>query len=753
MAEQANDRLPQYYAEKLWELIPPVYRDEDRDGVLRSLTEVLAAQAAVLRRSTDRLWEDAFIDLCDSWAVPYLGDLVGTRMVSALDTRARRVDVANTIYYRRRAGTLAVLEGLTADITGWEGTVVEEFRQLARMPHGLDSSPAATGRLTATPVHGLPDLRRPRGARLAYGAWDEFAHLPDTRRHHGGIDGRYGIAKLAFHLYRLGSFAVLRATPKVLAKDPGNRKRFTFDPSGRAVALFGTHSRPDFTDGWRRALEWELPAPIRCEVLAHAEYLVTEADILAWVADATLTAGRADVLRLVRGVPVAGEAALRARLAELFTAAGLAPPDAAEMRRILADTIIGDCGKATLLPTTDDAGADRWSIMVEANPGGGAPVPVTQEMTAAGNLAGGSVSPAGTVLVIDAENGLGVFSSGPQPSTIQVSYAYGFAGPIGAGSYGRPGLTPVPAAAQRRGGGAIAAPAAGPGAAVSIVDSATYGPVANLTAGPRLLLQADSEQRPYVQLGADLVITATGPDSELVIDGWWLGSLGPRRIRLAATAQANWASVRIARSTFDPGGPDAEGTALGPVTLSVESSVTELVLDACITGPITVAPAGFVATLRLTDSIVHTTDPGGTPVALNQPDGELHIQGCTVLGRLTAHQIEASELLCTGLITIENIQAGCVRFSAFAPDSQVPRAYRSIEIGNPQSLFTSLRFGDPGYGQLSDIAPAELARGGEDGTEIGAFHRLLNPIKLDSLQAKVAEFLPFGLIPLFTTET
>lgn len=753
MAERANDRLPRYYAEKLWELIPPVHRDEDRDGVLRSLVEVLAEQAAVLRRSTDRLWDDTFIDLCDGWAVPYLGDLVGTRMVSALDARARRVDVANTIYYRRRAGTLAVLEGLTADITGWAGTAAEEFRRLARMPHGLDAAPAATGRLTGTPVHGLPDLRRPRGARLAYGPWDEYAHLPDIRRHHGGIDGRYGIGKLAFHLYRLGAFAVLRATPRVLAAVPGGQPRFTFDPSGRTTPLFGTHSRPDFADGWRRAREWELPAPIRCEVLGHAEYLVTEADILAWTADGTVTTAQADVLRRVRGVPVAGEAALRARLAELFTAAAVTPPGAVATRRFLADAIVADCGKGTLLPRTGDADAGRWSIMVEANPGGGAATVVAQEVTAAGNLAGGAVSPAGAVLVIDAENGLGVFSSGPRPATVRVSYAYGFSGPIGAGSYGRPGLPTVAATAERRGGGAITAPAPGADAAVSIMDSATYGPVSALTAGPRLRLQAAGEQRPYVELGGDLVVTAAGPDSELVIDGWWLGSRGPRTVRLAAAANASWASVRIAHSTFDPGGTDADGAALGPVTLSVESPVSELVIDACVTGPVTVAPAGFVRTLTVRDSIVHTTDPAGAPVALHQPDGELHIKGCTVIGRLTAHQIEASELLCTGRLTIENVQAGCVRFSAFATGSHVPRAYRSTEIRNPQSLFTSLRFGDAGYGQLADVAPAGLTRGGEDGTEIGAFHRLLTPIKLDSLQAKVAEFLPFGLIPLFTTET
>ena len=43
--------------------------------------------------------------------------------------------------------------------------------------------------------------------------------------------------------------------------------------------------------------------------------------------------------------------------------------------------------------------------------------------------------------------------------------------------------------------------------------------------------------------------------------------------------------------------------------------------------------------------------------------------------------------------------------------------------------------------------------GAETGSEIGAFSSLINPIKLDSLKIKVAEYMPFGLIPIFINET
>jgi hypothetical protein len=46
-----------------------------------------------------------------------------------------------------------------------------------------------------------------------------------------------------------------------------------------------------------------------------------------------------------------------------------------------------------------------------------------------------------------------------------------------------------------------------------------------------------------------------------------------------------------------------------------------------------------------------------------------------------------------------------------------------------------------------------LLQGAENGSEIGAFSHLFNPVKLDSLRVKVVEYMPFGLIPFFIYET
>ncbi len=229
----ADDGFERYYAEKLWAMIPSLYRHEDgiaeRPGTMRAFVELIAEQVAVLRRGHDRLWDDAFIDLCDDWAVPYIGDLVGTRMVSALNPRGRRVDVAKTIYYRRRKGTPRILEELIADLTGWEGKVVESFRGLARFHHHLD--PVLAERLE--PARGWAELRSPRIAEQVGGPWDPFAHTADLRRPRGD-DGRWNIARVTFHLFRLGACRLRGVTPYARA----GGATFTFDPSGRDTPLF-----------------------------------------------------------------------------------------------------------------------------------------------------------------------------------------------------------------------------------------------------------------------------------------------------------------------------------------------------------------------------------------------------------------------------------------------------------------------------------------------------------------------------------
>ena len=94
MARPVLDGFAEHYAETFWGLIPEIYRHEDGyadpPGQLRALCEILGAEAAIARRSIDRLQADSRIDEADDWALPYIAQILGTRLTSALNPAARR---------------------------------------------------------------------------------------------------------------------------------------------------------------------------------------------------------------------------------------------------------------------------------------------------------------------------------------------------------------------------------------------------------------------------------------------------------------------------------------------------------------------------------------------------------------------------------------------------------------------------------------------------------------------------------------
>src|SRR5690606_21939169 len=122
--------------ERLYELLPVIHRrrDAEQGHPLRALLQVIAEQVEVVENDIDRLYENWFIETCEDWVVPYLGDLIGYTSVAAAGEPADgttpgrrklerilipRREVANTIRYRRRKGTLALLELLAHDVAGW----------------------------------------------------------------------------------------------------------------------------------------------------------------------------------------------------------------------------------------------------------------------------------------------------------------------------------------------------------------------------------------------------------------------------------------------------------------------------------------------------------------------------------------------------------------------------------------------------------------------------------------------------------
>ncbi len=741
----ANDQFEQYYSEKLWEAIPSVYRHEDgiaqEPGVLRGIVQVLAKQAAILRRSQDALWDDQFIETANEWAVPYIGDLVATRLLSAQNKRGRRIDVAKTIYYRRRKGTPRILEELINDISGWEGKLVEQFTKLARTRHGLDALPETlAGKFSGTLPGGIADLRNQRASELTNGPFEEFFHTSDFRKHEGE-NGRYAIPKLAFYLYRLKAFEAVNTTPFAF----GDGKKFSFDPSGRDIPLFSKSRRSPDWDEWRTAPEAELPAPIPCRLLGNAEYFINENNIQKLLA-LGLSAGSAAEIRKIAGLHFKNEMSLinniksfpAANSAEILNNTILLP--------LLANSLSADCGKSILLPDANSvmiSPLDENSILV----GTESPNSIfTTEKTAAANL---STFPAtlNKDLAIDAEKGRFMLKNSLAANqTLFTAYHYGFSGNVGAGTYNRPWV--VETLPIKTGGGAITNANLPVNGSLQINDSKTYGPVASKTGIVSLLLQSKTLQRPYLRLEADWVLNSgTNLNSSLTLDGLWVGALG--NLAAKVILRGDFECVTIKSCTFDPGGStNLKGETIAPIQLIIEGHVENLCIENCIMGPIKTQNGGIIEELSLEDSIVQSIDLNVKALEINS--GKTIINCSTILGKIDVHQLEASDSLITGITNVINTQNGCFRFSAAPVISRLPRPYESFLFEKDTNhWFTSRRFGDPGYVQLSETSPKILQTGAENGSEMGAFSNLLNPIKLAGLKTKIDEYMPFGLIPIF----
>lgn len=819
-----------YYAERLWQLLPAVYRSADTDsfdapGPLRELINRIGAQVAVVRRSIDRLWADQSIETCDDWVIPYIGDLLGTNLVPNLDARAQRLDVANTVHYRRRKGTLEVLEELAGDITSWSALLVEGFRRLARTRHGLDPAlgPAAfpqstpgdvaallqaegmTGLLTGGPIGGLADLRSPHGAALANTPFDEAFHMADFRIGQGAV-GRFGIPKLLVFLWRLTRFQISRGTPVAVAGCDG---QYVFDPTGREIPLFlPAPPAADSSAPWTPAREWQVPGP------------------------------------------------LTSSLEKALTDSGTAPPP--PRPRYPGATV----------PARSTFG-NGWAYILGD---GWAPVEFWPEI---GRFAAHPTK------------------SPPEALTVDYCYGFSSmigAGPYDRALLGTP-PTVVGAEAKVMGGQDLdqALSAVEGAGTVTIGDSRTYTKLADVGSSTKsiqsVLVRAGTEMRPVLRPAtgaASWTFTGSG-DAQLVLDGLTLS-------RCDVVLRGSFDTVRLTACTVDPGtaaggsppiATAADGAPLVPCRIFVEAAIGQLLVDHCILGPVRTRFGGSVETVIVADSIVQglpaTTGPAFTaddifdpallaggllahgpvstalrtampapavaalqafitqsqssqrsglpsvvrdalntlvhgpslydpvlfatvhlsagvldlakaapiagsaqlavlnralideafPVALGVAalavaDAKVELHRVTVLGRVAAHRLSANDAILHDFAAVDDVQDGCIRFSAYASGSAIPRQYESAAIPARAPIFTSASYGNPGYAQLLETADTAIATtqtrvsicaGAENNSEMGAFSADLNPVKEQGLLTKYAEYMPLGLSPVIVHVT
>jgi hypothetical protein len=212
----------------LYALVPEIYRTRDAErsrdgspGPLESLLALVAEQLGVLEESLDQAYDDLFIETCAPWLVPYLGDLVGSTPPPRAAALAERAAVAHTLAYRRRAGTLAMIEQLARDTTGWPARVVEYSARLA-----------ATRSFRRSAAPALADVRHTASTAPSDEVLAGGARTVEVARSGAGR-GRYNFPDLGIHLWRTRAYPL--ASPAVRA---GEQQAYRFHPAGVDTPLF-----------------------------------------------------------------------------------------------------------------------------------------------------------------------------------------------------------------------------------------------------------------------------------------------------------------------------------------------------------------------------------------------------------------------------------------------------------------------------------------------------------------------------------
>lgn len=226
---------------ELYRRLPEIYRikDEDLSKLYTSNGEPVAAYQlrsyltpvedmfSAIHENIESLYHDLFIETCDEWVIPYIGDLMGTSLLSG-DEWTLRADVADTIALRRRKGTLGSIELLTFILTEWGVHCVELMENMVWNQHlnhqrpdeGGDPPYSLSTVPRSAPVRGgTVNLRDPSLLSQLNSPFDSFAHVADVRPT-DTREARYNLPNLVIYLWRMEAYRVKAIKPLARSLTP-----------------------------------------------------------------------------------------------------------------------------------------------------------------------------------------------------------------------------------------------------------------------------------------------------------------------------------------------------------------------------------------------------------------------------------------------------------------------------------------------------------------------------------------------------
>jgi hypothetical protein len=739
--------------ERLYQNLPAIYRlrDSAEGEPLRALLAVIEQELELVEADIEGLYENWFVETADEWVLPYIGDLLGVTPLHTVESAgvfSNRAYVANTLRYRRRKGTAAVLEQLARDVTNWRARVVEFFQLLSTTQHvnhiRLEN-------------YRTPHLRAPyRNASAKDGAnrlelletpFTNAARTAEVRRiapAEGDSRGKWNIPNLGIFLWRLQSYPLKRVSARPVSDLADSR--FWFHPVGIDAPLF---NRPQTeTTISHLAEEHNVPGALRRRALYDDLLAYRQALTSVEGTPASIYFGVQPVFQIhLNGqeTPLLPEEINICDLSDWDTV-GWTPPDSQAFVR------------ADGTPISTQVGVDP----------------------ALGRLA-----------VLDGVSGV---------SSLEASYYYGFSGDLGGGPYNRTesledfnfdditwqiGVsqkeTAVPGEIANSLTEAINlwnAQPAGTVGVIAVMDSRTYDE--NLQGAQSiqmpersklLIVAADWPEQPVPGL-LGVTERAVGQITPNNLRPHLLGNISVRGTASAAESSqgalwvnglliegeftvliGNLGTLNLSDCTLVPAAGDLQVNHSASNT--TENDQLSVEIRRCILGRVDLAES--VPQLRCQESIIQPT----SGAAIEAPGSHAVLNTSTITGTVDIRILEASETIFIAPVIAEQRQIGCVRFSHVPIGSRTPRRYRCQpdlalkNISDPNEahriraylkpIFTSDEYGNPAYMQL-DLAVAEkIFTGAEDGAEMGAFNHLKQALREANLRQVLKEYLRFGL--------
>jgi hypothetical protein len=792
-------------AEDFYALIPAHVRTVDaaQGYPLKALVTVLSSGLAEIDAEIDTLLDSLFVDTAPEAALADFAALVAAEPLRPLPEGAghnQRAYIAKTLGYRRRKGTAGGLEALAADVGGFGAVAVEYFMRLARTQHLIDVRPERPG--TAILVAGET------AARTAT-AFDRLPRLADLRSI-ARAAGRHHVPSVGVHLLRpiVPAFAAppgttiapedmsgvpaarpwLNGTTVVpgyfqLAAQPGGVLRL-FNPDRRAESGGGRVAEVDLRDRLRR-----LPLHLETEELRRADAEDRPAALgeRPWF-DET---GQPFTIFVRTSAPnavferVPPEQVLIANL-EAMPAAGARPaPDK------VYEWFVGDVPKAA-------AKTDKRPIRCGFDPVTGrlitappvAPAKEIVEVRVAYGYGIGREIGAGAqdrndddvpfdildtdelthfVRIVDSTSpASGAGTAADQLRTVPTLAAAladwaALAPVLAAGSPGRRGMIVLARCDIEAGAGSPAdfPVAVHPGTELHIVSAQwrekRTGP--GIADNPDRLGYVVGKARRFTAAGRLRVTASAAPPAGgragvLILNG------------LEVTAGVSLSAAAVSQLTVRhctlraPGAAALETTAaLRDADIRIERSIVGRIRLDFGAGP-------AAGSLAIAGSLVSADGFGGDAVAAATIDADL--KDVTIFGASAFKSLEATNVVFVGQATVARTQAGCVRYSAIAPNSKVPRRFRcqpdlaiqaaaarkgsALTAGERDAaalgarpIFLDTDLGEPTVAMLHPLTSVAIAAGGEGDSEIGVFSGSAERLRMSNIESLFDDYVPVGL--------